>query len=63
MKPARSRAVSSAHPELDRLREKVASREPSSIFVDDLGIRNEIRIIDAPEEIESFSVNSNHHAC
>jgi uncharacterized protein (DUF1015 family) len=42
---------SSAHSELDRLREKVASREPLIDLVDDLGIRNELRVIDAPEEI------------
>jgi uncharacterized protein (DUF1015 family) len=42
---------SSAHPELDRLRERVASREPLIDLVDDLGIRNELRVIDAPEEI------------
>src|SRR5258708_11095903 len=42
---------SSAHSELDRLREKVASREPLIDLVDDLGIHNELRPIDAPEEI------------
>src|SRR6266851_6473003 len=42
---------SSAHPELDRLREKVSSREPLIDLVDDLGIRNELRVIDAVEEI------------
>src|SRR6266481_2789802 len=42
---------SSAHPELDRLRERVAVREPLIDLVDDLGIRNELRVIDAPEEI------------
>ena len=42
---------SSAHPGLDRLRERVASREPLIDLVDDLGIRNELRVIDAPEEI------------
>jgi uncharacterized protein (DUF1015 family) len=42
---------SSAHPELDRIREQVASREPLIDLVDDLGIRNELRAIDAPAEI------------
>jgi len=42
---------SGAHPELDRLREKVAAREPLIDLVDDLGIRNELRPIEAPEEI------------
>ena len=42
---------SGAHPELDRLREQVAARDPLIDLVDDLGIRNELRPIDAPEEI------------
>src|SRR6267154_3753921 len=42
---------SSAHSELDRLRERVGEREPLIDLVDDLGIRNELRVIDAPEEI------------
>ena len=41
----------SSHPELDRLREQVAAREPLIDLVDDLGIRNELRPIEAPEEI------------
>ena len=42
---------SGAHPELDRLREQVAAREPLIDLVDDLGIRNELRPIEAPDEI------------
>ena len=42
---------SGAHPELDRLREQVASREPLIDLVDDLGIRNELRPIEAAGEI------------
>jgi len=42
---------SGAHPELDRLRTQVAEREPLIDLVDDLGIRNELRPIDAPDEI------------
>jgi uncharacterized protein (DUF1015 family) len=42
---------SGAHPELDRLRERVAAREPLIDLVDDLGIRNELRPIEAPDEI------------
>jgi uncharacterized protein (DUF1015 family) len=42
---------SSAHPEIDRLREQVGSREPLIDLVDDLGIRNELRAIEAPNEI------------
>ncbi len=42
---------SGSHPELDRLREQVAAREPLIDLVDDLGIRNELRLIEAPEEI------------
>jgi uncharacterized protein (DUF1015 family) len=42
---------SGTHPELDRLREQVAAREPLIDLVDDLGIRNELRPIEAPEEI------------
>jgi uncharacterized protein (DUF1015 family) len=41
----------STHRELDRLREEVAAREPLIDLVDDLGIRNELRAIDTPEEI------------
>lgn len=40
-----------AHPALDRLRAEVASREPLIDLVDDLGIRNELRAIEAPGEI------------
>ena len=42
---------SGTHPELDRLREQVASREPLIDLVDDLGIRNELRPIEALDEI------------
>jgi len=42
---------SGAHPELDRLRDQVASREPLIDLVDDLGIRNELRPIEAAGEI------------
>jgi len=42
---------SSTHRELDRLREEVAAREPLIDIVDDLGIRNELRAIDAASEI------------
>src|SRR5271154_7170292 len=42
---------SGAHPELDRLRAQVAEREPLIDLVDDLGIRNELRPIDAADEI------------
>ena len=42
---------SGAHPELDRLREQVLSREPLIDLVDDLGIRNQLRPIDAAAEL------------
>ena len=42
---------SGKHPELDRLREQVAAREPLIDLVDDLGIRNELRPIEAVDEI------------
>ena len=42
---------SGAHPELDRLREQAASRVPLIDLVDDLGIRNELRPIEAVGEI------------
>src|SRR5271155_5827191 len=42
---------SDAHPELERLRDKVAAREPLIDLVDDLGIRNELRAIEAADEI------------
>jgi uncharacterized protein (DUF1015 family) len=42
---------SGARPELDRLREQVAAREPLTDLVDDLGIRNELRPIEAADEI------------
>jgi uncharacterized protein (DUF1015 family) len=42
---------SGAHHELDRLRDRVAAREPLIDLVDDLGIRNELRPIEAAEEI------------
>lgn len=42
---------SGVHPELDRLRDEVAMREPLIDLVDDLGIRNELRPIEAVDEI------------
>jgi uncharacterized protein (DUF1015 family) len=42
---------SGAHPELDRLREQVAAREPLIDLVDDLEIRNELRPVEAADEI------------
>src|ERR1700733_788358 len=42
---------SGKHPELDRLREQVAAREPLIDLVDDLGIRNALRPIEATNEI------------
>jgi uncharacterized protein (DUF1015 family) len=42
---------SGAHQELERLREQMAAREPLINLVDDLGIRNELRPIEAPDEI------------
>jgi uncharacterized protein (DUF1015 family) len=42
---------SGAHRELDRLRDRVAACEPLIDLVDDLGIRNELRPIEAPDEI------------
>src|ERR1700687_3195812 len=42
---------SGKHPELDRLREQVAARVPLIDLVDDLGIRNELRPIEADREI------------
>ncbi|MDO8434329.1 MAG: DUF1015 domain-containing protein [Candidatus Binatus sp.] len=45
---------SGAHPELDRLRESVAAREPLFDFEDDLGMRNELRAIDQPGEIAAI---------
>src|SRR5277367_2577602 len=42
---------SGKHPELDRLRGQVAAREPLIDLVDDLGIRNELRAIEAADEI------------
>jgi uncharacterized protein (DUF1015 family) len=42
---------SGAHPELDRLREQVASRQALIDLVDDLGIRNELRPIEAAAEL------------
>ena len=42
---------SGTHPELDRLRDQVAAREPLIDLVDDLGIRNELRPIVAAAEI------------
>jgi uncharacterized protein (DUF1015 family) len=45
---------SGAHPELDRLRERVASRAPMIDLVDDLGIRNELRPIEDAAEIATI---------
>jgi uncharacterized protein (DUF1015 family) len=42
---------SGKHRELERLREHVALREPLIDLVDDLGIRNELRLIESPDEI------------
>jgi uncharacterized protein (DUF1015 family) len=42
---------SGAHRELERLREQIAAREPLIDLVDDLGIRNELRPIEADDEI------------
>lgn len=42
---------SGAHPALDRLRNRIASCAPLIDLVDDLGIRNELRSIEAPDEI------------
>ena len=42
---------SGTHPELNRLRERVASREPIIALVDDLGISNELRAIESTDEI------------
>jgi len=42
---------SGAHPDLDRLRDGVSSRAPLIDLVDDLGIRNELRAIEAADEI------------
>ncbi len=42
---------SGAHRELDQLREQVAGREPLIDLVDDLGIRNELRVVESAEEI------------
>jgi len=42
---------SGTHPEIERLREQVALREPLIDLVDDLGIRNELRLIEAEDEI------------
>jgi uncharacterized protein (DUF1015 family) len=42
---------SGTHPEVDRLREQVSSREPLIDLVDDLGIRNELRPIETAGEI------------
>jgi uncharacterized protein (DUF1015 family) len=40
-----------SHPDLDRLRAEVSSRPPLIDSIDDLGIRNELRTIESPEEI------------
>ncbi|MGH7925864.1 MAG: DUF1015 domain-containing protein [Candidatus Binatus sp.] len=42
---------SGTHPALDRLREEAAARAPLIDLVDDLGIRNELRAIESPDEI------------
>ena len=45
---------SGKHPELDELRERVAAREPLFDFEDDLGTRNELRPIEAADEIATI---------
>jgi uncharacterized protein (DUF1015 family) len=45
---------SGAHPNLDRLREAVATREALFDFEDDLGVRNELRAIEQPDEIATI---------
>jgi uncharacterized protein (DUF1015 family) len=45
---------SGQHPELDRLRAEVATRAPLIELTDDLAIRNELRVIDAPAEIATI---------
>ncbi len=45
---------SGRHPELDRLRTEVAARAPLIELTDDLAIRNELRVIDAPAEIATI---------
>ncbi|MFZ1890395.1 MAG: DUF1015 domain-containing protein [Candidatus Binataceae bacterium] len=45
---------SGQHPELDRLRGEVATRAPLIALTDDLAIRNELRVIDAPEEVATI---------
>ncbi|MFZ0657613.1 MAG: DUF1015 domain-containing protein, partial [Candidatus Binataceae bacterium] len=45
---------SGQHPELDHLRTEVAARAPLIELTDDLAIRNELRVIDAPAEIAAI---------
>jgi uncharacterized protein (DUF1015 family) len=45
---------SGTHPELDRLREVVASRDAMVDFEDDLGMRNELRAIENADEIATI---------
>ena len=45
---------SGQHPELDHLRARAATRAPLIELTDDLAIRNELRVIDAPEEIATI---------
>jgi len=45
---------SGAHPELQLLREKVASRDPIAQVTDDLGIENQLCAIEAPGEIATI---------
>lgn len=45
---------SGLHPELDHLRTEVAARAPLIELTDDLAIRNELRVIDAPAEIAAI---------
>jgi uncharacterized protein (DUF1015 family) len=45
---------SGQHPELDHLRTEVAARAPLIELTDDLAIRNELRVIDAPAEIATI---------
>jgi uncharacterized protein (DUF1015 family) len=42
---------SGQHPELDHLRAEIAARDPFIEVTDDLAIRNELRVIDEPQEI------------
>ncbi|MGH7815294.1 MAG: DUF1015 domain-containing protein [Candidatus Binataceae bacterium] len=43
-----------AHPELEKLNEVIAAREPAADFIDELQIRNELRPIESPAEIAAI---------